>query len=119
MNEEQFQDLLRKTCNKTNIVLDVVDQDNSLLNRKARTSKFTLLHYPCLFSNFSLVKELVKRGSNIHAKNSNAMDLLYQAIHGHNKNLSIISFLLEKGADPCSSSNYWTALLDKQLYMLV
>lgn len=116
MNEGQFQDLLRKTSDENNIILDILERDNSLLNRKARTSKFTLLHYACLFSNFSLVKELVKRGSNINDKNANAIDPLYQAIHGHNKNLQIISFLLEKGADPCSKTNYWTALGQAAIY---
>jgi hypothetical protein len=110
MNEGQFQDLLRKTSDENNIILDILERDNSLLNRKARTSENTLLHYACLFSNLVLVKELVKRGSNIHLKNSNAIDALYQAVQGHNKNFPIISFLLEKGADPCSKTKYWTAL---------
>jgi len=41
---------------------------------------------------------------------------LYQSIQGHNQNLSIISFLLEKGADPCTRSNYWTALGKAAIY---
>ena len=116
MNENEFQDLFRQTYLYPDIILVALHQDNTLVNRAAITSKNTFLHYACLFNNFGLVKELVKRGYNIHAKNCNGIDALYQAVQGHNKNFHIISFLLEKGADPCTYSNYWTALGQAAIY---
>lgn len=114
MNEVQFHNLLQKCYRNTNFVLNAVDQDNTLLNRKNITSEYTLLNYACLFQNFELVKGLVKRGCNIHSIDCHGTEPLYWAVGSHNKN--IVSFLLKMGANPSTKSDFWTALGSAAIY---
>ena len=114
MNEFQFHNLLQQCYRNTNFVLNAVDQDNTLLNRKDITSEYTLLNYACLFQNFELVKDLVKRGCNIHSIDCHGTEPLYWAVRSHNKN--IVSFLLKMGANPLTKSDFWTALGSAAIY---
>jgi ankyrin repeat protein len=56
----------------------------------------TPLLFACIYDNFENVKELVKRGANIHATDMHGDSCL----HVSSENKEILSFLMEMGADP-------------------
>ena len=108
MNEEEFQDLLyRASGGETAFVLAAVDQDLALLNR-ADQDGVRLLHYACDGGELELVQGLVERGSDLHAKDDAGEDALYLAVN--NKKLTVATYLLDRGADPCTRTDDWTVL---------
>jgi len=55
-----------------------------------------------------LVQRLVEAGSDLHAKNNNGWDALYYAsVRNH---LAVAAYLLDRGADPCTRGDHFTAL---------
>ena len=108
LNEEEFVELLRRARGgETAFVLAAVDQDQALLNRAGRGG-LTLLNCACERGHLELVQGLVERGSDLHAKDNNGWDALFLA--AIENPLAVATYLLDRGADPCTSSDSWTAL---------
>jgi len=55
-----------------------------------------------------LAQGLVEAGSDLHAKTNGGWDALYWASN-HNR-LVVAAYLLDRGADPCTKGNHYTAL---------
>jgi len=70
---------------------------------------YTLLHLAVQSSShIEVIEDLVKRGSDIHAKTNTGLDPLFLAVS--NNNFSATKFLLDQGANPNTKSEKWTAI---------
>ena len=110
MSEEEFDRLCDKAREReTAEVLAAVDQDRRLATR-ANVDGMTLLIWACGggHNNPQLAQGLLERGANVHARGSAGWDaLMYASNSGH---MAVITVLLDRGADPDSNDQYWSAL---------
>jgi len=110
MNKEEFDELCGKAFRgKTAEVLAAVDQDRRLATR-ADGFGDTLLTWACrgYHANPQLAQGLLERGANVHARSSGGWDaLMYVSANGH---IAVCTVLLDRGADPDSNDQYFSAL---------
>lgn len=113
MSDENFFELiiLASQCKKEEL-LDKLNLDNTLINRTIdKYEKGTLLHEACKKGCLELVKELVKRGANVLAKDdlaSTGGDALWYA--SRNNYIEIVKFLIDNGANINSRDLKFTSL---------
>ena len=116
MSEAEFDRLCGKAYEgKTAEVLAAVDQDRRLATR-ADDNRWTLLICACNgdHDNPQLAQGLLERGANVHARDGNGWNALMWASHrGH---IVICTVLLDRGADPDSSNQCFSALSMAALY---
>ena len=105
MSEEEFYRLcLKARRGKTAEVLAAVDQDRRLATR-ADGGGWTLLNGACggSLDNPQLAQGLLERGANVHARDA----LMWASGRGK---IAVCTVLLDRGADPDSNSQYYSAL---------
>ena len=109
MDEQAFYNLLRQADRgETAAVLAAVAGDQALLHRTDQNGS-RLLHYACSDGDhLELVQGLVEAGSDLHAKDNDGQDALYSA--SFQNRLAVAAYLLDRGADPCTRIDRWTAL---------
>ena len=108
LDDGAFWALLRQAYRgETAALLAAVDQDKRLATR-ASGHGITLLHRASERGSVELVGGLLDRGVSISAKNEFGWDALYYACVY--RRLAVATMLLDRGADPNTSSNRCTAL---------
>ena len=109
MDDQAFDNLLEQARRgETAAVLAAVAGDQALLHRTDQLG-CRLLHRACSCGDhLELVQGLVEAGSDLHAKDNHGQDALYWASI-YNR-LAVAAYLLDRGADPCTRSNSFTAL---------
>ena len=108
MSEEEFELCGKAREGETAEVLAAVDQDRRLAT-KVGVDGWTLLISACLgHDNPQLAQGLLERGANVHARGSYGYDaLMYTSRNGY---LAVITVLLDRGADPESNNQDYSAL---------
>ena len=109
MDDQAFRNLLWQAHGgETAAVLAAVAGDQTLLHR-SNEDGLRLLHYACMGDDhLELVQGLVEAGSDLHAKDNYGWDALHFA--SANNRLAVAAYLLDRGADPCTRVDRWTAL---------
>jgi hypothetical protein len=108
MDDQAFNNLMDQAgSGQTAAVLAAVAGDQALLHRSNQVG-WRLLHYACHCDHLELVQGLVEAGSDLHAKDNDGEDALYYA-SAYNR-LAVAAYLLDRGADPCTRGDDFTAL---------
>ena len=109
MDDAAFGQLLdrARTRGETEAVLEACRQHQGLVLR-ASVNGNRLLHYACFGGHLELARGLLDLGAVVDARCNVRWDALMCASHyGH---AAIVTLLLDRGADPCSRNDYYTAL---------
>ena len=105
MDDAAFEELLLQAQRgETEAVLAALDLDPTLATR-AGNGGYTLLHWACWGNHLELGRALLDRGSDVHARNNGGGDALFCACCRRGCNLALVTLLLNRGADPCSTSD--------------
>jgi len=109
MDDQAIRNLLEQAGRgETAAVLAAVAGDQALLHKTDQRG-YRLLHWACLGGDhLELVQGLVEAGSDLHAKTNGGRDALYWA-SAYNR-LAVAAYLLDRGADPCTRGDRFTAL---------
>jgi len=92
-------------------VLLAVDRDRRLVQRSGREG-LMLLHISCFGSHFELVRDLIERGSNVHALSEGGWNaLIWALMRATTKSVPLITLLLDNGSDVNSVNNRGESVL--------
>jgi len=109
MNALEFRALLMSAYGGDLVAIrSALVQDPELIHH-VEHDRTNIFHFACMGGHFEVVRFLLEKGCNLHAKTINpGCDALYYVVT--NKNIPLATFLLNQGADPCTKTNNWTAL---------
>jgi hypothetical protein len=99
LSEEEFRELMGHAGEgHTEIVLEAVDRDRGLLAR-ANQHGGRLLDRAAWFGRADLVRELLDRGADIHARDNDGTDAVMWACFSVVADLATVTLLLDRGAN--------------------